>query len=183
MSQKRTETLIYSTVGVVAMLLIVVALNFIFSLSNARVDLTAESLYTLSAGTKQILGELDTEIEIRLYATQDEKTMPVPLKTYARRVESLLREYAQYAKGNLVIRKLDPEPDSDDSARVDGIEGQPVNLGEQVYLGVAFSMLDRTAALPFAICTPAERTSVCQRFVFSGPQRFHKAVKCESVVP
>lgn len=151
MSQKRTETLIYSTVGVVAMLLIVVALNFIFSLSNARVDLTAESLYTLSSGTKQILGELDTEIEIRLYATQDEKTMPVPLKTYSRRVESLLREYAQYAKGNLVIRKLDPEPDSDaeDSARLDGIEGQPVNLGEQVYLGVAFSMLDRTAALPF----------------------------------
>jgi ABC-type uncharacterized transport system involved in gliding motility auxiliary subunit len=151
MNQKRTETLIYSTVGVVAMLLIVIALNFIFSLTNARIDLTAEKLYTLSDGTKQILRELDTEIEVRLYATQDEKVMPVQLKTYARRVESLLREYAQYANGNLVIRKLDPEPDSDaeDSARLDGIQGQPVSLGEQVYLGVAFSMLDRTAALPF----------------------------------
>jgi ABC-type uncharacterized transport system involved in gliding motility auxiliary subunit len=151
MNQKRTETLIYSTVGVVAMLLIVIALNFIFSLTNARIDLTAEKLYTLSDGTKQILRELDTEIEVRLYATQDEKVMPVPLKTYARRVESLLREYAQYANGNLVIRKLNPEPDSDaeDSARLDGISGQPVSLGEQVYLGVAFSMLDRVAALPF----------------------------------
>lgn len=151
MSQKRTETVIYSTVGVVAMLLIVVAVNFIFSLTNARIDLTAEKLFTLSDGTKQILKELDTEIEVRLYATQDEKIMPVPLKTYARRVESLLREYAQYANGNLIIRKLDPEPDSDaeDSARLDGIEGQPVNLGEQIYLGLAFSMLDRTAALPF----------------------------------
>jgi ABC-type uncharacterized transport system involved in gliding motility auxiliary subunit len=151
MNQKRTETLIYSTVGVVAMLLIVIALNFIFSLTNARIDLTAEKLYTLSDGTKQILRELDTEIEVRLYATQDEKVMPVPLKTYARRVESLLREYAQYANGNLVIRKLNPEPDSDaeDSARLDGISGQPVSLWEQVYLGVAFSMLDRVAALPF----------------------------------
>lgn len=151
MNQKRTETLIYSTVGVVAMLLIVIALNFIFSLTNARIDLTAEKLYTLSDGTKEILRELDTEIEVRLYATQDEKVMPVPLKTYARRVESLLREYAQHANGNLVIRKLDPEPDSDaeDSARLDGIEGQPVNLGEQIYLGIAFSMLDRTAALSF----------------------------------
>ncbi len=151
MSQKRTETLIYSTVGVAAMLLIVVALNFIFSLTNARVDLTAEKLYTLSDGTKQILKELDTEIEVRLYATQDEKIMPVPLKTYARRLEALLREFAQYSNGNLVLRKLDPEPDSDaeDSARLDGIEGQPINLGEQIYLGVAFSMLDRTAALPF----------------------------------
>ena len=151
MSQKRTETLIYSTLGVGAMLLIVVALNFIFSLTNARVDLTAEKLYTLSTGTKQILKELDTEIEVRLYATQDEKVMPVALKTYARRVESLLREYAQYANGKLVIRKLNPEPDSDaeDSARLDGIEGQPVNLGEQVFLGVAFSMVERTSALPF----------------------------------
>lgn len=151
MNQKRTETLIYSTVGVVAMLLIVIALNFIFSLTNARIDLTAEKLYTLSDGTKEILRELDTEVEVRLYATQDEKVMPVQLKTYARRVESLLREYAQHANGNLVIRKLDPEPDSDaeDSARLDGIEGQPVNLGEQIYLGVAFSMLDRTAALSF----------------------------------
>lgn len=151
MSQKRTETLIYSTVGVVAMLLIVVAVNFIFGLSNAHIDLTEEKLYTLSPGTKDILNGLDTDIEVRLYATQDEKVMPVSLKVYARRVESLLREYAQYAHGHLKIRKLDPEPDSDaeDSARIDGIEGQAVNLGEQVYLGVAFSMLDRTAALPF----------------------------------
>lgn len=151
MNQKRTETLIYSMVGVVAMFLIVIALNFIFSLTSARIDLTAEKLYTLSAGTKEILRELDTEIEVRLYATQDEKVMPVALKTYARRVEALLREYAQYANGNLVIRKLNPEPDSDaeDSARLDGIQGQPVSLGEQIYLGVAFSLLDRTAALSF----------------------------------
>ena len=52
MNQKQTETLIYSTVGVVAMLLIVIALNFIFSLTNARIDLTAEKLYTLSDGTR-----------------------------------------------------------------------------------------------------------------------------------
>lgn len=152
MNQKRTETLVYSTVGVVAMLLIVIALNFIFSLTSAHVDLTQEHLYTLSPGTRQILGSLDTDIEVRFYATQDSKVMPIRLKDYSRRVESLLREYAQYAHGHLIIRKLDPEPDSDaeDNARLDGIEGQSVNnLGEQAYLGVAFSMLDRTSALPF----------------------------------
>jgi len=151
MSQKRNETLIYSTVGLIAMFLIVVALNFIFSLSNAHIDLTQEKLYTLSDGTKQILSEIDTPIEVRLYATQDDKAMPPALKVYARRVESLLREYAQMSNGKMSIRKLDPEPDSDaeDSARLDGVQGQPVSLGEAVYLGVAISMLDRTAALPF----------------------------------
>ena len=151
MSQKRNETLIYSSVGLVATFLIVVALNFIFSLTNARMDLTDEKLYTLSEGTKEILSELDTPIEIRLYATQDDKVMPPALKVYARRVESLLREYAQLSNGNIKIHKLNPEPDSDaeDSARLDGVQGQPINLGEAVYLGVAISMLDRTATLSF----------------------------------
>lgn len=151
MSQNRNETLIYSSVGIIAMFLIVVALNFIFSLTNARVDLTQEKLYTLSEGTREILDELDTPIEVRLYATQDDKVMPASMKVYARRVESVLREYADLSNGQMTIRKLDPEPDSDaeDSARLDGISGQPVNLGESIYLGVAISMLDRTAALPF----------------------------------
>jgi ABC-type uncharacterized transport system involved in gliding motility auxiliary subunit len=73
------------------------------------------------------------------------------MKVYARRVESMLREYQQLSNGQMTIRKLDPEPDSDaeDSARLDGVTGQPINLGESIYLGVAISMLDRTAALPF----------------------------------
>jgi ABC-type uncharacterized transport system involved in gliding motility auxiliary subunit len=50
----------------------------------------------------------------------------VALKDYAAQVEDLLTEYKQAAGGKLIIEKYDPEPDSDaeDSARMDGIEGQ-----------------------------------------------------------
>ena len=52
--------------------------------------------------------------------------MPVFLTTYAQRVEDLLGEYRQASKGRIEIQRLNPEPDSDaeDSARLDGVEGQ-----------------------------------------------------------
>lgn len=151
MSSKRSQTFLFSTAGIAAMLVIVVALNYIFNLVSFRADLTAEKLYTLSDGTRSILQELDTPVEVRFYATRDDRVMPLPLKNYARQVEALLKEYAQLADGNLIIRKLDPEPDSDaeDSAMVDGLSPQQINFGEQVYLGISVSMLDEKATLPF----------------------------------
>jgi len=53
--QKQIEALIYSAVGLVVMFIILVAVNVIGSFVKARADLTAERVYTLSAGTKAIL--------------------------------------------------------------------------------------------------------------------------------
>src|SRR5258707_4739786 len=77
--------------------------------------------------------------------------MPVELKTYAQRVEDLLGEYKKVSPKNIQIKKFDPQPDSDaeDSANLDGIEGQQINIGEKIYMGLAFSMLDSKTALPF----------------------------------
>lgn len=148
---KKLETVLYSTVGVAAMFLILLAVNFLVTAARTRVDLTAEKLYTLSPGTKAILGKLDTKIKVRFYCTKGDHEMPVFLKTYAQRVEDLLGEYKQYAKGKLEIEKLNPRPDSDaeDSANLDGVEGQMTQTGEKIYLGLAVSCLDQKVALPF----------------------------------
>src|SRR5207302_9004602 len=63
----------------------------------------------------------------------------------------LLGEYRQASKGQIEIQKLDPEPDSDaeDSAKLDGIEGQMLQSGERIYLGLSVSMLDQKEAIPF----------------------------------
>ena len=95
MKKKQIETFLYSIVGVGAMFLIIVALNFIFGAFKQRVDLTQEKLHTLSEGTKAILKKLDGQVEIRYYCTQGEKEMPAQFKTYAQRVEDLLAEYKQ----------------------------------------------------------------------------------------
>jgi ABC-type uncharacterized transport system involved in gliding motility auxiliary subunit len=151
MKNKGLETWLYSSLGVVAMFGIIVILNALASSFNKRVDLTAERAYTLSAGTRAILSKLDTPVQIRFYSTRGDSRMPVFLKTYAQRVEDLLGEIRQASKGLIEIQKLDPVPDSDaeDSARLDGIEGQARVDGEPFYLGLSVSMLDQKQAIPF----------------------------------
>jgi len=151
MKKKQIETLLYSVAGVGAMFLIVVALNFILGTVKMRRDLTQEKAYTLSAGTRAILKKLEAPVEIRYYCTQGEKEMPSQFKTYAQHVEDLLAEYRQQGRGNVEIKKLNPAPDSDaeDSARLDGIEGQLLSNGENLYLGLAISYLDEKMAIPF----------------------------------
>jgi ABC-type uncharacterized transport system involved in gliding motility auxiliary subunit len=153
MQKKSFQTLLYSTAGVLGMLVILIAFNFITGLARARIDLTHEKAYTLSEGTRAILRKIDTPIHLKLYCTQGDSATPetVLLKNYAKQAEDLLGEFKQAAKGKLILEKYDPEPDSDaeDSARMDGIEGQMLRNGERFYLGVAITMLDVKEAIPF----------------------------------
>ena len=134
------------------MALILIAFNVVAGAFKERVDLTKERAFTLSQGTRAILSKLDTPVKVRFYCSQGE-TAPetVYLKGYAKRVEDLLAEYKQIARGKLVIEKYDPQPDSDaeDSARLDGVEGQLMRNGEKFYLGLAVSLLDQKQAIPF----------------------------------
>ncbi len=156
-NKHKWEPLLYSGLGVGAMFLILVAIGIIAGAAKVRLDLTADRVYTLSDGTKKTLAKLDTPVTINFYCTQSENRMPVPLKTYAKRVEDLLDEYRQRSNGKIEIKKFDPQPDSDaeDSARLDGVEGQSIGeggiigLGEKVYLGLSVTCLDQKVALPF----------------------------------
>lgn len=126
MKEKNLEAFLYSTVGVVVMFVVLLAFYVVTSAAKERIDLTQEKAYTLSPGTRKILGKLDSRVTIRFYCTQGDNAMPPTLKTYAQRVEDLLGEYKQASHGKVVVEKFDPKPDSDaeDSARLNGVEGQ-----------------------------------------------------------
>src|SRR6266581_2876548 len=153
MKKKSLETILYSAAGIAAMALIVIAFNVITSTVKKRVDLTKEKAYTLSPGTRAILNKLDTPVKIRFYCTQSENSTPetIYLKGYAKRVEDLLSEYKQNSGGKITIEKYDAQPDSDaeDSAKLDGLEGQPLPNGELFYLGLGVSVLEEKQAIPF----------------------------------
>ena len=150
MQKKGLETLLYSAGGVIAFAAILIAANFLISAFNARIDLTEGDVYTLSPGTKAIVSKLEAPVKIRLYYSQGSNTVPVGLKTFAKRVEDLLAEYRAASNGKVVVEKFNPEPDSDaeDSANLDGIDGQMTNTGEKFYLGLSVSFLDQKAAIP-----------------------------------
>jgi ABC-type uncharacterized transport system involved in gliding motility auxiliary subunit len=145
---KRTENLLYSAGGLVAAALILVLLNFVLGAVRWRIDLTQGKLYTLSEGTRAVLGKLDSPVKIRLYFSQSE--VPLPIKAYGRRVEDLLAEFRQAGGGKVMVEKLDPQPDSDaeDSATLEGVEAQVTPSGEKFYLGASISYTDQKLALP-----------------------------------
>jgi len=146
---KKHEALVYSAVGLAALFLLLVAFNYLAASAPLRVDLTEGKLYTLSDGTKKLLRGLQAPVKVKLYITAGE-SMPVQLRSFARRVEDLAREFKGAAGANLVIEKYDPRPDSEeeDAAQLDGMEPQQLASGEQFYLGVAVSQLDRKQSIP-----------------------------------
>lgn len=109
-------------------------------ITQLRVDLTEDQLYTLSQGTKTILAELDEPIKLEFYFS-DTLAQPFPqLKTYARRIEELLREYERHAKGKLKIIRVHPEPftDKEDDAMLLGLQGVPVSQqGDRLFFGIS----------------------------------------------
>ncbi len=139
---------------------VLIALFFAVNLaSNAfftgtKLDLTEAKLFTLSEGTKNILGAMEEPVTLRLFysSTLAKEKAPV-LERYAQRVTELLDEYASYAEGKLTIIQVDPQPfsEEEDMAVEFGMKGVPVtSAGELVYFGVAASnSIDDQEVIPF----------------------------------
>ena len=145
---KKYEHLLYSAVGLVALFFALIAFNYLASTAPVRADLTEGKIYTLSDGTKKILQKLDAPVKLRLYLSQGE-SVPVQLRSYAQRIEDMVREFKSVAGTNLIVEKYNPQPDSEeeDAAQLDGIEPQQLMSGEQFYLGLAVSRLERKQAI------------------------------------
>ena len=142
-----------AVLGIIAVICIVVFSNWLVrstTIGNRNIDLTEDKRHTLTDGTKAILGELETPIIIRYYATRKSEAMPRRIKTYMRKVDDILKRYSSLAKGKIRIENLDPQPDTDaeDSANLDGINGQRVN-DDNLYFGLSISCLDQQTSIPF----------------------------------
>ncbi|MBM3343962.1 MAG: hypothetical protein FJY56_17900 [Betaproteobacteria bacterium] len=150
MKKDKRSGLFYSAGGLALLALLLIAGNFLVSTFKARVDLTEGRVYTLSEGTREILSKLEAPVRIRYYYTQGGNTVPVGIKTFAKRVEDLLAEYRAASNGKVIIEKFNPQPDSDaeESAALDNVEGQQTHTGEKFYLGLAVSFLDKKESIP-----------------------------------
>ena len=123
------------------------------TLTSTRVDLTADSLYTLSDGTRGVLSTIDEPIDIRFYYSRRFDEIGPHIARYAQRVDELLREYARLSNGKIRIKRYDPEPFSpeEDLAVSDGLRGLPFDQsGDKVYFGLAGSnSTDDIDAIPY----------------------------------
>jgi len=109
-------------------------------LPSARVDLTENRLYTLSDGTRKIVGTIPEPVNVYFFFS-DKATADVPqLRTYAGRVREMLEEFASRSDGQLKLRVIDPLPFSEDEDRATAFGLRPINLGnnaDPIYFGIA----------------------------------------------
>ena len=131
---------LYSSFGLsaigIALLIGVLLISF---LPGFRIDLTEDKLYSLSDGTRNIVGSLDQPIDL-LFFYSVSATEDVPqIRSYGNRVQELLREIVIASNGNLRFEVIDPEPFSEDEdlATQYGIRAVPVTQGgEGIYFGL-----------------------------------------------
>jgi len=134
-----------------ALAVVLGAANVIIRTMRLRVDLTEEKLYTLSDGSRNLLGKLDQPVTLKLFFNSSNPRVPSNLRTYAKQVEDLLTEYRIAGNGNIIIEKVDPKPDSDEEewARKYGIAGAAVEvLGQPLYFGLVAVAGSAEAVMP-----------------------------------
>lgn len=134
--------------------LLFVAVNVLATtlLPGSRLDLTADRLYSLSAGTGKILGRLDEPVTLRFYFSDKAATAYPSLKTYGARVKNLLQEYQGLAKGKVKLIVTDPEAFSpaEDDAVAAGLKGVAGAGGETLYFGlVGTGSTDTQQVIPY----------------------------------
>ena len=108
-------------------------------LRGARVDLTANKLYTLSQGTEHILANNREPIHLQFFAS-DQAMRDLPaLRSYEQRVRELLEEIAAKSHGTITLETIDPQPfsDAEDRANGYGLQALPTGIdGGSLYFGL-----------------------------------------------
>jgi ABC-type uncharacterized transport system involved in gliding motility auxiliary subunit len=137
---------IYSIGSLGLLLVLFVAVSMLSGrlLSGLRLDLTENSLYTLSEGEP---------VTLYLFFSQEASRDLPQLRSYATRVDELVQEFVNHSNGKLVLKRIDPAPfsEQEDQAAAFSLQAVPVGAsGETLYLGLAGSnTLDDVQAMPF----------------------------------
>ncbi|WP_299075512.1 Gldg family protein [uncultured Paraglaciecola sp.] len=137
MQQKLTSSVNLLLIALVFIALVIVNNQ---ALTSLRLDLTANQVYSLSDGSKQVLQEIDEPINLYFFFSDKASKNMTSLRNYANRVESLLKEYETFSKGKLKLQVLDPQAFSEQEDQADQFGLTAANIGavgEAIYMGLA----------------------------------------------
>ena len=141
--------------GTAALIAVVVVLNLLGGNIRGRLDLTEEGLYTLSDGTREILGGLDDIVTLKLVISDE---LPAELQPTLRDVADLVADLRRAADGQLVVENLNPNDDEEVAreARNLGITQNEFNVlrddefeVRRGWLGLALLYADQREVIPY----------------------------------
>ncbi len=153
MDSNRTKALGASALAIIAVLFIAAVMLSNTLFRGVRLDLTENQLYTLSDGTRAVLGDIDEPINLYFFFS-DRATEDLPQwRAYSRRVRETLEEFVAISRGKLNLQVIDPQPfsEEEDEASRFGLPGVPVRGAEDgIFFGLAATnSVDDEEIIPF----------------------------------
>lgn len=139
------------TLAVSLLAVVLLLINFLATRVPVRGDLTAGQIYTLSDGTRALLGKIEDPVTLQLYASRDTAGLPTQYKNFAARVEEMLRAYVRASGGKLNLEIISPAADTpeEEKAQAAGLQPQQApGTGEAFYLGLVAIQADQQKAIP-----------------------------------
>jgi len=131
---------LFSRIGLLAISVgLVICVLVISSLPSVRIDLTQDDLYSLSPGTKNIVSNLQGPLEIMFFYSESATEDTPQIRTYANRVQELLREIVIASNNRISLSIIDPQPfsEEEDLATQFGIQAVPISQGAPgIYFGL-----------------------------------------------
>ncbi len=145
---------LWLTLPVLAALYVLLVLGASRWLGTVRADLTHDHLYTLSPGTRDILGRLEKPLDLTLYFSDRASHSLPQLRAYHQRVVNMLQEVVRQSHGRVRFTQIDPLPFSEEedrateagltSARADG-------TSQSIFFGLTGrnASTGRSSVIPF----------------------------------
>ena len=145
----KSQTLL--RIGIVLVILVLV--NIISVRLFGRLDVTKNSVFSLSDASKEIMRNLDDKVTVRAYFTED---LPAPYNNNRRMLLDELNEYKAYARGNLQYEFIDPSGEkAEQEAQQQGIAPVQVQVVKEdkfevkkAYMGMVLLYEDKKEAIP-----------------------------------
>lgn len=135
----------------------IAAANVVSLRHFGRLDMTKDKVYTLAAGSRDLVAKLPDRMNVKLFMSEELKP---PFKQHAQFARDLLSEYATYSQGkfNLEVIKIGDGEEArkkEEEASKCGVQksnrgvvsANKFEIGS-TFLGVCFSYGDKTEAIP-----------------------------------
>jgi len=133
----------------------VLVLNLLGSQLRGRIDLTRDNLFTLSDGSRQIMGGLDDIVNLKLFVSND---LPPEIQLILRDVRDLVADLANASNGMLATEEINPDESDEAGEEASSLGVVPIEFNvirddelqvKRGYFGLAVTYADEQEVIPF----------------------------------
>jgi ABC-type uncharacterized transport system involved in gliding motility auxiliary subunit/ABC-type transport system involved in cytochrome c biogenesis permease component len=126
-----------------------VLINFGASFVQHKIDMTETKIHSLAAASEKIIKEINEPLKVKIYYSSQNSRVPGYAQNFMVRAKDMLR-YFQDLNSNIQIEEINPEKDIEIELEAikTGIKEIPLGMGESYYMGITFTVGDRTSGMP-----------------------------------